>query len=126
MARPLRIQYPGGWYHLRGRGNDPLFVRTGIGVQVAGRVLGTLPDPGLRVRADGQPLAWAGQPMLKALQRRAEFEQVVAGKAGGIDYTGVSRAVRRFEDRMRTDKPLARSMDEIEQQLGEAMSRADG
>jgi len=82
MARPLRILFRNGWYHITARGER--------WAEFAGRH----GDPGLAMalfvgrRCTGMTLRALGEA------------------AGGMDYTAVSMAIKRFEQRLAKERTL--------------------
>ncbi len=108
MARPLRVDVESGWYHVTSRG----FERRSIfaNVREHEHFLECLRDEDyqtfMALRGD-----WAKPLLLWSLRRYSGMTLKAIGETvGGMDYTAVAMAVRRFELRTEKEPDLRKRM----------------
>ena len=114
MARPVRIEVRGGWYHVTARGNERRAVfRDDRDRRHFLELLQEWVDPfGIAMATGGQmwPCIWLGSGAGMRLRELAET-------SGGLDYGSVQVAVRRLAKRMERDRELAAIVKKLKEQL---------
>lgn len=115
MARPLRMNREGGWYHVFGSGLSAFERRA------ANEGMGTPPRSEDVARARHGD---SGAAMAMWLARRCTglTLQEIGDALGGRGYAAVGMAIRRFERRAKQDRAMGRQRREAAEMLNVKMS----